>query len=232
MSWGGKKRILTSTPLYQLAAGCVFWATMFLVIAFNTFLFRLKIIGRGNLRRISKRGCFLISNHSLYFDPAIVAQAILPRRTLFSALESTIQTNPFLGNYIRYLGAFPIPEQMGLRRLIQPLRTALAKGWLVHFFPERDLKFQNQDLQPFYPGVFFLALLLNVPVIPITIAIRHRILFGRRISRYYIRVKALIGRPIYPSGFFRPGLSKREAIERMAAHAREVMMAGIRRESS
>jgi 1-acyl-sn-glycerol-3-phosphate acyltransferase len=223
MPWGGRRRILTFTPLYQLMAAYVFYATLFLVILFDTFIFHLRVIGRGNLARIPRQGAFLISNHSLYFDPGVVAHAIAPRRTLFSALESTVQATPFLGNFIRFLGAFPIPEQMSLVRLVHPVRDALDRGWLVHFFPERDLKFQNRDLQPFHPGVFFLAHLLDVPVVPVTLAIRHPRLFGRRVARAYVRVTAVIGEPIHPRRFLAPGLGKREALERMASHARLIM---------
>lgn len=225
MSWGGKRRILTFTPWHRLAAAYVYYATLFLVLLFDTFVFRLRVSGKGNLRRIPARGALLISNHSLYFDPGLIAHAILPRRTLFSALESTVQAAPFLGNFIRYLGAFPIPEQMGLVRLARPVREALARGWLVHFFPERDLRHQNQELQGFHPGVFFLAQLYGVPVVPITLVIRHPRLLGRRIARAYVRVRAVIGEPIHPERFAAPGLSRREAVQRMASHARQVMQA-------
>ena len=227
MGWGGKNRILTFTPLYQLMAAYVFYATLFLVILFDTVIFRLRVIGRGNLARIPRRGAFLISNHSLYFDPGIVAHVIAPRRTLFSALESTVQATPFLGNFIRFLGAFPIPEEMSLVRLARPVRAALARGWLVHFFPERDLKHQNPVLQPFHPGVFFLAQLFDVPVVPITLASRHPRWLGRRVARAFVRVTAVIGEPIHPRQFAAAGLGKREALARMASHTRQVMQRSL-----
>ena len=229
MPWGGRRRILTFSPLYQLMAAYVFYATLFLVLLFNTFIFRLRVVGRGNLARIPRRGAFLVSNHSLYFDPGVVAQAITPRRTLFSALESTVQARPFLGNFIRFLGAFPIPERMGLVRLVRPVRDALARGWLVHFFPERDLKYQNRDLQPFHLGAFFLAHLLRVPVVPITLVIRHPRLFGRRISRLFVRVTAVIDRPMYPAEFGGNARDRKAAAERMAAAVRARMQDRIDR---
>jgi 1-acyl-sn-glycerol-3-phosphate acyltransferase len=223
MRWGGNRRILTDAPLYRLMAAYVFYATLFLVVLFDTFIFRLRVIGRGNLERIPRGGAFLVSNHSLYFDPGVVAHAIVPRRTLFSALESTIQLAPFLGNFLRFLGAFPIPAQMSLVRLVRPVRDAMAKGWLVHFFPERDLKFQNRSLQPFHPGVFFLAHLFGVPVIPVTLVTRHPRLFGRPISRLLVRVTVVIDRPFYPAEFAVNGQGRKAAAECMAAAMRERM---------
>jgi 1-acyl-sn-glycerol-3-phosphate acyltransferase len=85
MSWGGRRRILTFRPLYQLMAAYVFYLTLFLVMLFDVFIFRLRVVGRGNLARIPRRGAFLVSNHSLYFDPGVVAHVIAPRRTLYSS---------------------------------------------------------------------------------------------------------------------------------------------------
>jgi 1-acyl-sn-glycerol-3-phosphate acyltransferase len=222
MKWGGTSRILTFAPMHQIMAAYVFYATLLLVTLFNTFILGLRVVGWGNLRRLPKGGAFLITNHSLYLDPAIISHVIIPRRTMFSALESTVQARPFLGNYIRFLGAFPIPEQNTLLRLVRPLREALRRGWLVHFFPERDLKWLNRELQPFHPGVFFLAQLLNVPVVPITLVVRHRRLFGVRLGRLCFGVKAVIERPIDPAAFASAG-SKRAAAEHMAEHARRLM---------
>ena len=228
MKWGGTSRILTFAPMHQVMAAYVFYATLLLVTLVDTFLLNLRVIGRGNLYRL-KRGAFLISNHSLYLDPGILAHVIIPRRTLFSGLESTMQARPFLGNYVRFLGAFPIPEQNALLRLVRPLRDALRRGWLVHFFPERDLKFQNRRLQPFHPGVFFLARLFEVPVVPVTLVIRHPRLFGRRISRLFVRVTAVIDRPMYPTEFGGNGRDRKAAAERMAAAVRARMQDRIDR---
>ncbi len=227
MKWGGKRRILTFAPMFQVLAAYVFYATLLLVVLVDTFLLGLRVIGRGNLRRLPRKGAFLISNHSLYLDPGILSHVICPKRTLFSALEETFQI-PSLGNYIRLLGAFPIPEENSLLRLVRPLREALRRGWLVHFFPERDLKWQNDVLQPFHPGVFFLAQLFNVPVVPITLVVRHNRLFGARLGRLAFRVTAVIERPIEPAAFAGSG-GKRAAIERMAEHARRIMQACIDR---
>jgi 1-acyl-sn-glycerol-3-phosphate acyltransferase len=154
------------------------------VIIVNKLVFRLKVTGRSNLSAISKTGCFLISNHTLYLDPAIIAHAISPRRTLFSALQST----------------FKIPV--------------------------------SQDIDEFQNGVFFLAYLLNRPIIPIILMLYPRTLFGFRINRYFIRVKAVIGEPIYAIKNPDSWHSKREAVEEMAAYAHKVMEELIKQEQS
>jgi hypothetical protein len=64
-------------------------------------------------------------------------------------------------------------------------------------------------------------------VVPITLASRHPRLLGRRVARAYVRLTAVIGEPIHPRRFFRPGVPKREALQRMAAHTRQVMQRSL-----
>jgi 1-acyl-sn-glycerol-3-phosphate acyltransferase len=224
-------RILNLSTGYQLMGGCVFWLIGALVIFYCNLVFRLRVVGRRNLRRLPPSGCFVISNHTLYLDPGIIGYALQPRRALFSAMEETFHV-PYLGAFIRFLGAFPIPQDLSLRRLVGPLRRAMQRGWLIHFFPERHLKFQNQRIQPFFPGVFYLAHLFDVPVLPVTLVLRHPTLFGRRLSRYLVHVTAVVGAPLYPRCFSRPGESRRQTVQRMAQHARERMQRTIARAAS
>ncbi len=219
-------KILDFSPLYRLLSGVVFWMTMLLVVSVDTFVFRLKVIGRGNLRKVRHRGCFLISNHTLYLDPGVIAHTIMPKRTFFSALQQTFEV-PYLGNYIRYLGAFPIPDNYGIRAIFKPVQTALEKGWWIHFFPERDLHYHSQKIEPFYGGVFYLAARFNRPIVPITLVLCP-LRVGRAIlSRNLFRLKAVIEKPIDPQAFKAPGLKMREVIETMTLHAQQVMMRSI-----
>lgn len=232
MTSGSSDRLTDfSSPLFRFLSAIIFWTTLLLVIIINKLVFRLKVTGRSNLSAISKTGCFLISNHTLYLDPAIIAHAISPRRTLFSALQSTFKI-PVIGKYIRFLGAFPIPENNGLGKIVKPIKEALDKGWLIHFFPEGELHHFSQDIDEFQNGVFFLAYLLNRPVIPIILILYPRTLFGFRINRYFIRVKAVIGEPIYAIKNPDSWHSKREAVEEMAAYTHKVMEELIKQEQS
>jgi 1-acyl-sn-glycerol-3-phosphate acyltransferase len=229
MGFETRDRILNGSRAHRLVAPLVFWATLFLVVIYDWAALRLRVEGRSRLRRLGPGGAFLISNHTLYLDPAIVAHAIAPRRTRFSALQETFSI-PFVGNFIRYLGAFPIPQREGLLKLVRPIRALLQRGWLVHFFPEGDLALRNQELQPFSNGVFFFAQMFDRPVLPVTIVLLPRVLLGRRLSPRFYRVKAVIGEPIHPSRYRASGLGRREAIEAMARDAREAMAECIRRE--
>ncbi len=205
------------------------WFILFLVVLYTRIIFRLKVTGRSNLRAAGGRGCFLISNHTLYLDPAVIGSAIAPRRARYTAMQKTFAM-PFVGNFIRYLGAFPIPEDNPLGRLSRPVRQLIEEGWFVHFFPEGDLKHRNQSPARFSPGVFLFAQVLKRPVIPVTIVLLPVTLFGRLLSARFFRVKAVIGEPIRPERFAGPGKTLRASVLDMMEHAQGAMEECIRRE--
>lgn len=225
MAYETADKIVDFSPVYRFITGVVFWMTFLLFTTYDILFFRLKIKGRTNLERVRGKGCFLISNHSLYLDPSIIAHAIAPRRSMYSAMQETFQIK-YLGSYIRSLGAFPIPNQMGLRKLIKPVKKMLDRGWFVHFFPEGevDLTRLSTSLKPFHPGVFFLASLFNVPIIPIILATKRRRTFGDKMSRFFVNVIVVFGKPIYPeTGPDAKQKGRRQAIQNMMDKAHAIM---------
>jgi chlorobactene glucosyltransferase len=96
------------------------------VVVYNKLVFGLKVYGREHLREIHG-GFFLISNHSLYLDPAVIAHSVFPRRVYFSAMAATFE-RPILGEFIRLLGAFPLPRESCLRRIMPAIEWALRRG--------------------------------------------------------------------------------------------------------
>ncbi len=144
-------------------------------------VFRIRIRGRRNLEGL--RRAVLVSNHTLLFDPGIIAHAIRPRRTYFTMLEETALV-PFLGTFVRLLGAIPIPERIGaLRTLDTAARSALSRMGFIHFFPEGECYDGNQDIMPFHWGAFLLAARLGVPVVPVTTVLHERRWRGRTTIR-------------------------------------------------
>ena len=61
---------------FRFLSSVVFGLTLLMVVAFNQAFYGIRIHGRKNLR-VTR--AFLVSNHSLVLDPAIVAHAIRPR---------------------------------------------------------------------------------------------------------------------------------------------------------
>jgi 1-acyl-sn-glycerol-3-phosphate acyltransferase len=166
-------------------------------------VYRIRITGRHHLRRLDSG--VIVSNHTLLFDPGIVAHAIRPRRTYFTMLEETALI-PWLGTFVRLLGAIPIPERpAALRVLENAAGTAFHTLGFLHFFPEGELCLENQQLQPFHPGAFLLACRRGVPVVPVTTVLHQRLWRGRgtvrlhgRTVRLPPRIAVVIGAPVWP----------------------------------
>lgn len=217
--------ILNAVVLYRLASLLVYSIVFTVVVFYNKVAFGLRVRGREHLRGI-EGGFFLISNHTLYLDPAIVAHAIFPRRTYFSAMAATFD-RPFLGGFIRLLGAFPLPEGPGIARIIPAIDWALRRGRCVHFFPEGELHHYNQRPDDFREGVFYLAERFDVPVVPVTLVIGERRLCGIALKQPLIRVTVNIGAPISP-GPYHSGSGRKAAARAMADAARRQMIASIR----
>jgi len=223
-------KIIFTSPLFYFFSFLTYWFTLFFALVFNKLFFGLKIRGRRNIDKIQGCGCFLISNHSLYLDPAVISHAIFPRRALFSSSPCHFKV-PFFGTYIRLLGGFPIPERMGLVRIAKPIQKAINKGLFIHFFPEGKLNYLSNKIDKFMLGVFSLSYNLNIPILPIIIINRKRKFFKSIVHPHYISLKLVIEKPIYPQKNFDIGKKKRLAIEKMAQAAYKIMSDCIEREN-
>lgn len=228
MKNANRKKQKKSSPIIAHYADFLYWVVFFSMILINIIFFNLRIKGRKNLKQINKIGCFIISNHSLYLDPTIIIHAVAPRRIYFTALEETFQM-PVIGTYIRLLGAFSVSKKISsIKTLIKNVKSILDKKRFIHFFPEGDLKHLNRNINDFKTGVFSLAFRFNKPVIPITLVIKHKRIFGFKIHRFFFRVEAIIGKPIYPSNFKSASKNTMEQIREMSDYAHDVMMTSIK----
>ena len=195
-----------------------------LVIIFDYVVFGLRIDGRSNLGRASQRGCILVSNHSLYLDPAILIHTLFPRRAYYFALKSHFH-HPVGGPILRLMGGIPIPGRAEMRTGENTMRKVLERGYCVHLFPEGEMKHLNQDIAPFKAGAFYMAARLGVPVVPITLVHRPRRVFGKEVSRRFIRVKSVVGEPVEPRKG--AGETDRQAASRIAAMVHKTMVEAI-----
>ncbi len=230
MAYRKGARIIAFTPRFP-PFQILFHMVLTLVRLFDWTVYRTRIVGRENLRRLD--GAVLVSNHSLLLDPGIIAHAIRPRRTFFTMLEETALI-PWLGTFVRLLGGVPIPERPDtLRVLDAAARTALAMLGFIHFFPEGECYTGNQDIQPFHPGAFLLACRLGVPVVPVTTVLHQRLWRGKgsvsvlgRSLRLPPRITVVIGAPIGPAGSM-DGASLKPAARTMALRVRRIMQETI-----
>jgi 1-acyl-sn-glycerol-3-phosphate acyltransferase len=222
----GTMKVFYFSPVFKLASFFVYHVTLFFVILLDRLAFGMRIKGRHNIRI---RKAILVSNHTLYLDPGILSHAISPRRAYYSAMESTFRIH-YLGMYIRLLGAFPLTDKDPLLHIIKQLKRALNERGFIHVFAEHDLAHFNQRVNEFKDGAFFLALMLNVPVVPIAIVVKRRTWRGKTAAWLPPRVSVVFEPALHPENFGNANSSKREKIKLMRDKTREVIQGAIERE--
>jgi len=213
----GSLPIINFSLPFKIASFFVYYLTLLAVIVFDHLVFNIRMKGRAILGRVGR--AILVSNHTLYLDPALIAHLIAPRRTYFSAMESTFHRK-LIGPYIRLLGAFPLPHHNPLQRTLKALRRALDERGMVHFFPEGELHHQSQEIHPFNDGAFYAAFLFDIPVVPIVTTLKKRRVRG---LTFFPRVTMHVGQPIHPASFRTDKSRTKEGVAAMRESVREAM---------
>jgi long-chain acyl-CoA synthetase len=112
----------------------------------------------------------LASNHASHLDTPLLAHALPPalrRRLAVAAAADYFYARPGLGPVVSLLGgAFPFARRGGGRAGLAYCAELVASGWAVLVYPE-GTRSPDGHLQPFRPGIGYLAATLGVPVLPV-----------------------------------------------------------------
>ncbi len=146
----------------------------------------------------------IVANHLSYVDPLVLA-GLLPVAPIAKA---EVGRWPMVGAAVRSLGLIPVRRgdaHSGARALLTALR-ALEGGVCVLNFPEGTTT-DGSCMLPFHRGVFGLAQLAGVPIVPVGIALEPAELawvgdtfflphYARTAARESSRVRVRFGAPI------------------------------------
>ena len=231
MSYRRGDKIVAFTASF-LPSRVIFQITLLLVRLVDWLIFRLRIEGRENLLKAQR--ALLVSNHTLVLDPGIIAHVVRPFRSYFTMLEETACI-PWLGTFVRLLGAVPIPAKAAAMRILErAIRSELADLPFVHVFPEGECYLWNQQIQPFQLGAFYLACRLGLPILPVTTVLHERRWFGRQsfhlagvVLRIPPQVTVVVGRPVCPLP--KDGVSLKNASIDLSRSVRSIMQQTIDR---
>jgi 1-acyl-sn-glycerol-3-phosphate acyltransferase len=122
------------------------------------------VIVRG---RVPTEPCVLVANHLSYLDPV----AILTHAPALAVAKREVAEWPLLGEPMRQMGVLFVDRSSPLSgaRVLREAMRRLHEGASVLAFPEGTTTSGDRVL-PFKRGVFGLARIANVPVVPVTIA--------------------------------------------------------------
>ncbi len=181
-------RLLSNAFYYVIAIPLLFLLTRVILGARSE--------GRNRLPRVG--GALTVCNHVHPLDSALIATTLFPRRLVFTSAPVNLE-NRLYGGLVRLLGGVAVPHTpSGLPLFFSEMELFLAKGRIVHFFPEGELKPYDTSLRDFKQGAFHLAAQARVPVVPLSI--RFTPPTGvRRMFRRKPTMVLVIGEPIVPT---------------------------------
>lgn len=169
-----------------------------LLYGFLKIVFLMRTEGKENVPK--EGGFFLCSNHSSYWDPVVLG-ATSPRKTAFMAKEDLFK-NPLFGALIKALGAYPIKR--GGHGDIAAVRTAIEivrSGKVTVIFPEGRRVRGALDRTRIKNGIIKLAIQTKCPIQPVGINEKYR---------FFGRLRAVYGEPIYYEEYYGKKLSDEE----------------------
>ncbi len=123
----------------------------------------LRVTGRAHLPRSG--GALILANHASFLDPVVVGISI-PQPIRYVARATLFK--PFLGPYLRSLGAFPIDREGGGTAGLRETLRELKAGQVVLIFPE-GTRSSDGSVGPLKPG-FAAMTRARVPIVPAAIA--------------------------------------------------------------
>ncbi len=136
-----------------------------LVSIFAKIIFRLEVIGAGNVP--SRGGVIIAANHRSYLDIPLLGCSV--KRHLDFVGKKELFHIPVLGYIFRILGGFPIDRDKVDRAALREAVKRLRQGRAIVIYPE-GTRSRNGRLLPGRPGVGLIVKMSNMKVVPVAIS--------------------------------------------------------------
>ena len=183
--------LLLSVPFTFLA--------VFLCTLCSVFYYGLKVVDRRKVRKLMrKKGCIVMSNHCHYLDTAYAGMIMWPRRLYISVVQRNFEV-PIARTILWLVNCFPIPASpSGLKMITDPVGKVLKRKKHVLFMPEGNLVYLSQTIYRFKLGGFMQSYHHQAPIIPIVYVLKRRRLFGKLMSKHWVKMICVFSPPHKP----------------------------------
>ena len=212
--------LLLSVPFTFLA--------VFLCTLCSVFYYGLKVVDRRKVRKLMrKKGCIVMSNHCHYLDTAYAGVIMWPRRLYISVVQRNFEV-PIARTILWLVNCFPIPASpSGLKMITDPVGKVLKRKKHVLFMPEGNLVYLSQTIYRFKLGGFMQSYYHQAPIIPIVYVLKRRRLFGKLMSKHWVKMICVFGDPVFPPVFQEGESSPKEELQKMSDHVANWMESTI-----
>lgn len=163
--------------------------------------FRVRCVGRENLKKIGTKGCILAPNHVSAIDPVfIVITRFWGSRMVIFAKKELFEIHALLSWFFRCCGAVCVRGTKEELNVIDETVTHCKQGGTLLIFPEGTREKEGKFLPP-KSGLFVIAAQAGVDVIPM------RILYDTPDGkmRLFCKVTVVYGEPIPAEQFAMEG---------------------------
>ncbi|HOK55753.1 MAG TPA: lysophospholipid acyltransferase family protein [bacterium] len=158
---------------------------------YNVF-FLIEIRGKENF---PKKGGFIVaSNHLSYLDPPTIG-FVCPRKLYYFAKSSLFEIK-VLSSIVRILGAIPLDRESSMPLTLKKAIKILKKGEGLVIFPE-GTRSKDGLIKEGKPGVGFLAIKSNVPVVPVRLKGTDKALPRNSKFIRLKKIEVIVGNPVY-----------------------------------
>ena len=161
-------------------------------------------------------GKIVTCNHFSVGDNYAVWKALrksMNNKKLYKVIREGNYTNPPVpfGLFMRHCNTLPLSSQTAtMKKFMSAVSTLLGRGETILIYPEQGMWWNYRKPRPMQEGTFSIAVLNNVPVVPIFITMEDSSIMdddGFLVQEYTVHVLP----PIYPD----KNLSRKEAREKM-----------------
>lgn len=159
--------------------------------------FRVKCVGRENLKKVQTGGCILAPNHVSAIDPVfVVITRFWGKRMVVFAKKELFEINALLTWFFRCMGALCVRGTRDELETIDKTVEVCKNGGTLLIFPEGTREKEGKLLPP-KSGLFVIAAQAAVDVVPV------RILYDTPDGkmRLFCKVKVIYGEPMPAAQF-------------------------------
>lgn len=144
----------------------LYWIILPIVWVLAHLLWRIEVVGREHYDAVHDgRALVIASNHICNLDPVYIAIALMDWRRMCILAKEELFQNPFIGWFLRCMGAVSIDRGKGDTATVDRVTNACRRGTAVLIFPE-GTRTKTGKLGILKSGAFVIAASAGADMLP------------------------------------------------------------------